>query len=132
MPNTKRDNGNKILTSEKRDKLDAISEMLKGLKIKDSGYHEPESENANDTKGDPASNSNTATHDRNKRKVTDTKNGDLQQTLLSYRTLLITTTMIDPRIYDRFATCEASLYKLTMPQTTEVIISRGLSRILGA
>ena len=61
----------------------------------------------NDEKGDPASDPKIAIHtsDKRKRKVTDTSNIDLQQKILSNPTLLIITMTIDPRIYDRSATC---------------------------
>ena len=62
------------------------------------------------------------TSDKKKRKVIDTTNSNLQQTLLSNRSLLITTTMIDPHIDDRIVTSAVSLIKLMMPQMTEVII----------
>ena len=80
-PNTQRENENTILTSEKRDKSDALIETLKGLTINNSVYYESESVNVDDSKGDPASDPKVATHttDGNKRKVTDTSNGDLQQ-----------------------------------------------------
>ena len=62
------------------------------------------------------------TSDKKKRKFIDTTNSNLQQTLLSNRSLLITTTMIDPPIDDRIVTSAVSLIKLMMPQMTEVII----------
>ena len=43
-PNTQGDNENKTLKSEKRNKLDALAETLKGLTINDSGYHESDSD----------------------------------------------------------------------------------------
>ena len=46
---------------------------------------------------------------------------NLQKKLLSNRTLLITTTTIDPRIDDRVATSGASTIKLATHCTTEVI-----------
>ena len=51
-----------ILTSEKRDKSDTLAEMLKGLTINDAGYYESDPANANDTKGDPASDPKVCTH----------------------------------------------------------------------
>ena len=60
--NTQRENENTILKSEKRDNLDVLTETLKGLTINDSGYYEPESANANNEKGYPASNLQVATH----------------------------------------------------------------------
>ena len=105
--NTQRENSNAILTSEKLDKSDALAEMLKELTINDAGYYASDSANANDAICDPASDPKTVTHtsDGNKRKVTDTSNRDLQQKLLSNRTLPIVTTTMDPRIDNRIATC---------------------------
>ena len=75
-PNTQGQNENIILTSEKRNNLDALAETLKVLTINNSGYYESESANTNDAKGDPTSDQKVATHpsDRKKRKVTDTRN----------------------------------------------------------
>ena len=74
--NTKKENENMILTREKLDKLDALSETLKGLIINDAGYYESDSANANDAKGNPASDPEISTHtsDINKMKVTYTSN----------------------------------------------------------
>ena len=82
-PNTQGENENRILTSEKRNKLDAQVETLKGSTINDSGYYESESVNANDGKGDPESNPKVATHasDSVKRKVTGTSNRYFNWTL---------------------------------------------------
>ena len=76
MFNTQRGNENAILTSEKLDKLDALAENLKDLKIKDSEYYVSDSVNSNDTKDDPARNLKTVTHttDKKNRKVTETRN----------------------------------------------------------
>ena len=62
------------------------------------------------------------TSDKKKRKVIDTINSNLQQTLLRNRSLLIITIMIYPHIDDRIATSAVYLIKLMMPQMTEVII----------
>ena len=73
------------MTSEKQNNLDALEETLKGLTINDAKYYESESENANDAKGDPASDPKLANHtsDGKEIKVTDTSNRDLQQKSLS-------------------------------------------------
>ena len=129
MPNTQIENENTILTSEKRDNLDALTETLKGLIINNDGYHESDSVNTNEAKGGPASDMKVGTHniDRNKRKVTNTSNRDLQQKLLSNRTLPIINTTIDPRINDKVATSGASPYKLKMTHTMEVIMDTAYS-----
>ena len=69
------------MTSEKQDKSNAIAEPLKGLTTNDAGYYESDPVNANDAKGDPASDPkiSTYTSDGKKRKFTDTSNRDLQQ-----------------------------------------------------
>ena len=109
------------MTSEKRDKSDTLAETLKGLTINNAGYCESDSANTNDTKVDPLSNRKIVTHisDGKKIKVTDTSNEDLQQKLLSNRTLPIITTTIDPHIDDMVATCGASPHELVTPQTTK-------------
>ena len=79
--NTQRDSKNIILKSDKLDKLDTMVETLKGLTINNAEYYESDSANANDAKGNPASDPKIATHtsDGKKIKVTYTSNGDLQQ-----------------------------------------------------
>ena len=64
------------MTSEKLDKLDELKETLKYLKINDAEYYAPDSENANDTKNNPASDPKTVTNtsEGNKIKFTDTSN----------------------------------------------------------
>ena len=83
--------------------MDALAEMFKRWRINDAGYYESGSANVDDTKGDPAHDPKVATHtgDRKKRKVMDTNNKYLQQTLLSNQTLLIITSTIDPQIDDK-------------------------------
>ena len=75
-PNTQRDNSNSILTSEKLDKLEEMTETLKDLTINNAEYYVSDSENVNDTKDNPASDTKTVTHtsDRKKRNVMDTSN----------------------------------------------------------
>ena len=76
----------------------------------------------NDAKFDPARDPKIATHisDRKKIKVMDTSNGDLQQKSLINWTLLIITTMMDPQIDGRVATCGSSLNKITVPMTNGI------------
>ena len=121
--NTQRDNTNAILTSEKLDKSDDLAETLNYLTINDSEYYISDSVNANNEKGDPASNPKTVTHTSggNKRKVENTSNETLQQKLLSNRTLPVVTTTMDPRIDNRIATCGGTSHALTTPVTKEVI-----------
>ena len=117
------------MTSDKLDKSDDLAERLNGLIIKNAGYYVSDSANANDEKGDHTSNPETATHtsDGKKRKVTDTSNGILQQKSLSNRTLLIVTTMMDPRIGDRISTCGVTPNTLVSPTTKEVITDAACS-----
>ena len=121
MPNTQGENGNAILTSERLNNLDALSETLKGLTINNVEYYESDK---NDAKGDPSRDPKEDTHtsDGKKRKVTDTSNRNLQQKLLSNWTLLIITTTIDPQIPDGFATCGGIPYALSKPTTKGVVI----------
>ena len=99
--------------------MDALAERLKELTINDAVYYESESEKANDTRGDPASDPKMVTHTsyRKKRKVTDTRNRDLQQKLLSNRTLLVITTTMDTFIDDSIANCSGNPHTPTMPFT---------------
>ena len=124
-----------ILTSEKRNKSDALAETLKGLTINNTGYDESKSANANEAKGDPASNPKVANHtsDRKKRKVKNTRNRDLQKKLLSNWNLPIIPTTIDPQIDDGIATCEGTHHTLLKLTMKEVIAdaARGLSELLG-
>ena len=103
-----------------------LPETLKVLTINDSLYY--------DSKGDPASDPKTVTHnsDGKKRKVTDTRNIDLQHKILINRTLLIITTTIDPRIPDRVKTCGGTTNALIMPTTKEVItdVARSSAHVL--
>ena len=109
MPNTQGENENTTLTSEKKNKQDALAETLKGLKTNDAGYYGSDSANANEARGNPASDQKLATHtsDGKKRKFMDTSNGYFQQKLLSNRTLPIITMTIGPRIDDMVATSGA-------------------------
>ena len=97
--------------------------MLTDLTINDAEYYVSESANMKDAKGDPASDPNTVTHtsNGNKRKVTDTSNGILQQTLLSNRTLPNFTTTMGPSIDDRIATFGGNNHTLVTLTTKEVI-----------
>ena len=124
--NTQGDNVNAILTSERINTSDDLAKTLKGLTINDAGYYNSDK---NDSEGDPASNPKVDTHtsDGMKRKVTDTRNGNLQHKLLINRTLLIITTPIDPLIDNRVATYGASTIKLATPFTTEVITDAACS-----
>ena len=123
-PNAQRDNANTILTSEKLDKSDALSEMFKKLTINDAGYYASDSTNANDAKGDPTSDPKIVTHssDGKKINVMDTSSGDLQKKKLSNRTLPIITMTMYPRIDDSIATCSGTPHALTMPTTKELIM----------
>ena len=127
--NTQRENENTIFTSEKLDKSNALAETLKGFTINNAGYYESESANANDLKVDPVSDPKTFIHtsDRKKRKVTDTSSRYFQKNMLIKWTLLINITMMDPRIYNRDATCGESPHKLVTHLTTEVITNTKLS-----
>ena len=106
---------------------------IKGLTISDARYYESESANANDSKGDPARNLKIATQtsDGKKGKVTDTRNGDLQQKLLSNRILPIITMSIEPQIDNMVATSGESTIKLTTLSTTEVIMDAACSSVRG-
>ena len=99
MPNTQGENVNAIMTSERINDSDALSETLKGLTINDDEYYHS---GKNDAEGHPASDPKVAAHtsDGKKRTFTDTSNGNLQQKLLINQTLPIITTTIDPRIQD--------------------------------
>ena len=106
------------MTSERLNNSDALAETLKGLTINDTGYYESDK---NDTKGDPASNPKVATHTSDRKKKSDTSNGNLKQILLSNRTLPIITITIDPRIPDMVETCGGTPHALMTPTTKGVI-----------
>ena len=116
-------------TSDKQDKSDALAETLEGLTTNDAGYYESDSVTVNDAKDNPASYLKIAIQnsDRNKRKLMDTRKRDLQQKILSNRTLPIITTAIDPQIDNRVAISGASLHKLAMAHTMEVIMDAARS-----
>ena len=88
--NTQRENANTIFTSEKIDKSDDLEDTLKNLTINNAEYYVSNSATTIDAKGDSASNSKTVTHTSDEKgKVTDTSNGNLQQTLFSNQTLSV-------------------------------------------
>ena len=62
----------------------------------------------------------------------NTSNGDLQQKILSNRTLLIITTRIDHRIGDRTETCSGTPHTLAVPMMKEVItdVARSSARVI--
>ena len=117
------------MTSEKLDKSDDLVETLKKLKINDAGYYVSDSANTNDAKGGPASDlkKTTQTSNGKKRKITDTRNRVLQQTLLSNRTLPIINMAMDPRIDNRIENCDGNPHTLAMPTTKEVITDAACS-----
>ena len=57
--NTKEENANTILTSERLNNSDALIETLKVLTISDAGYYRSDKNHA---KGDPTSDPRVATH----------------------------------------------------------------------
>ena len=117
---TQGENAKAVLTSEIINDADTLAEMLKGLKINDTGYY---NSHRNDAEGFPASYPKVAMHnsDGNKRKVTDTRNGNLQQKLLTNQTLLIITMPIYPQITDRVAICVGDPHALTTTTMKTVI-----------
>ena len=130
-PVIQEENAKAILTSKRLNNSDALSETLKILTIKNSGYYNSDE---NDAEGDPERYPKVGTHinDGNKRKVADTSNGNLQQKLLSNRTLPIITTTIDPWIPDGFTTCGGTPHAHPTP-TTKVFITymvRSSARVL--
>ena len=68
MPNTRKENTNTILTSEKLDKSDKLEDTLKDLKINDAKYYESETATARDAQGDPTRDPKTVTHASNSKK----------------------------------------------------------------
>ena len=74
--NTQEENANGILTSEKINNSDALTEFLRGSTINDNGYYNSDENEAED---DPASYPKVATHtsDGKKIKVTDNINVNL-------------------------------------------------------
>ena len=74
--NTQIENTNAIMTSEKLEKSNELTETFKYLTINDAEYYASDSANANNENGDTEINPKTVTHtsDRKKIKVTDTSN----------------------------------------------------------
>ena len=101
-----------------------LAETLKDQTINNAGYYASDSETENGTKVDPVINPKTVTHtsDGNKRKVTDTRKGYLQQKLLSIQNLPIITTTMYPRIDDSITDCSGTPHTLVTPTTKEVIM----------
>ena len=127
--NTKIEYANAILTSERLNNSDALAETLKIFKINDARYYESEK---NVAKGDPASNPKVATHTSDRKKKSDTSNGNLKQILLSNRTLPIITITIDPRIPDMVETCGGTPHAIVTLTTKEVItdVAQSSSRVV--
>ena len=74
--NTRKENGNVILASEKLDKLDELAETLKYLTINDAEYYVSNLANPNDEKCDPTSNLKTVIHTSDKKKIKVKDTGD--------------------------------------------------------
>ena len=93
------------------------------MTVNDAEYYESDSANANESKGDPASDPKIATHTSyvKKKKVTEISNRYLQQNILSNRTLPIIATSIYPWIDNRVATFGASPHKIATSQIMEVV-----------
>ena len=77
---TQRENANTILTSEKKDKSDALVYAIKDLKISDTKYYESNTSTASDAQGDLIRNPETVicTSNRNET-VTNTINENPEQ-----------------------------------------------------
>ena len=88
----------------------------------------------NDAKCNPASKPKIVTHtsDSKNRKVTDTSNGDLQQTLLINRTFPIVTTTMYSRMDDRIATCVGTPHTIATHTMKEVMtdVAHRIARVL--
>ena len=121
--NTQRENANVILTSEKLDKSDDLAETLNYLTINDAEYYVSDSENANDSKDNPARYPKTVTHtsDKKKRRVLYTSNRISQQKLLNKLTLRVITTTMNHKIQNRIATCRGTTHTLATPETKDLI-----------
>ena len=120
--NTQRENTNAIFTSEKLDKLDELSDMLKDLKINNTEYYVSNSATANYTKVNHARNPKTVTHTSDgKGKVAESSNIILQQKLFSNQTLPVVVPTMDPRIDNRTANIGGASQTLLTPATKEVV-----------
>ena len=120
--NTQIENAHAIFINETLDKLDKLADTLKYLIIIDAKYYVSNSATVNDAKGDPARNPKTVTHTSDgKGNITDTINGNLQQKLLRYRTLLVVVPTMEPNIDDRIAKILGAYQKILTPATKEVV-----------
>ena len=80
MSNTQRENANTIFKIEKLDKSDELIDALNNLTINDAEYYKSNTATASDAQGDITHNPETVTH---------TINGNLEQKILSKRTIYV-------------------------------------------
>ena len=86
--------------------------------INDAISYELDTATANDAQYDTSRDLKTVTHSSNENeKVTDTINGNSEQKLLSNRTLLVVTMMMNPRIDLQIAPIEVAPHTLLTPAT---------------
>ena len=103
--NTQGNNTNAIFISEKRNKLDELTNSLKYLTIKYSKYYQSDAATGRDAQGDPAQNPETITHTSNGNgTVTHTRNRNFEHKLLSNRTIPVVVPTMTPRFDQRIAT----------------------------
>ena len=114
-------NANEIFTSEKLYKSDELADALKYLTINNTRYYVSNSVTASDVQGDLTRDPKTVTHTINgKEKVTDTSNGNFEQTLLSNLNLPIVVLTTNPRIDDRIAPIGGASQMISMPAKKEI------------
>ena len=120
--NTQKDNSNSIFTSEKLDKSDELSDVVKDLTINNAKYYESKTETASDSQGDPARNTETVTHTSNGNEiVTHTSNMNFVQKVLSYCTIPAVVPTMSLRIYQRVVSIVLAPHSLLMLAMNEVV-----------
>ena len=102
--------------------MEDLEYTLKYLTINDAEYYISNSATENDEKDDPASDPKTVTHTSDgKGKVMDTRNGKLQQKILSNRILPVVVPKMNPRIDNRIAPIVGASQTISKPATKEVV-----------
>ena len=120
-PNTERENGNAIFTSENRDKSDKMADTLKDLTINNSKYYTSNSETASDKQGNLKCDPKMVTHTSNGReKFTDNSNGNFEQKLSSNGNLPVVVPTMKPRIDNMIAPIGGAYQALLTTTTKEV------------
>ena len=105
-------NANGIFKSEKVDKSDELVDAVNNFTIKDTKYYESNTATGSDTQGDLTLNPEIVTH---------TSNNNVEQKVLSNRTILVLTLTMNPVIDLEIALVVLVPQTLLTPATKEVV-----------